>query len=109
MKISREELLRLRKLVLNQLDWIDRKLEAFEAESEPVQDPEPDLPSPKAKSTVEDEDWEDTEAILAQYRSESSTSPRQLQFGCILLTAILSGLALFVFLGLPHLLKWGAQ
>lgn len=110
MEISREELLRQRRLLQQHLEWIDAKLAAGEAESRqppapteaqvPPQSPPPPPVTEPAESDSRAED------ILNQYGSNASSSAAQLKFGCIFLTVLLSALALFTFFGLPHLLRY---
>ncbi len=110
MEIPREELLRQRRLLQQQLEWIDGKLAADKLKSRqtpildtlqvPTQSPSP---VPVVAPNESDSRAED---ILSRYGSSSSTSAAQLKLGCIFLTILLSALALFTFFGLPHLLRY---
>lgn len=123
MKLNREELLRQKALLQEHLRWLEEKLaECPDTPSSGTPGPKPpataepaphpaktSVPAPppaalKATPPATASPPDEADNILRQYRHASMT-PRQAQFGCIGIGVLLAALGLFIFLGLPYLLK----
>jgi hypothetical protein len=114
MKLTREELLRQKALVEQQLEWIDLKLRQLDSGIPPDQPPPPPkqhpVPVPPEKTRTPPPPGEiATPSVSAVDEAQDldftpNTSTAGVKIGCILTGVLASALALFLLFGLPYLL-----